>query len=74
VPKLMEMAAGKGGKIVELTTKDRRMLGKLANLGIIPGAIFCVVRRRPALILQLGYTRVAIDPILAEHVWVENAD
>jgi Fe2+ transport system protein FeoA len=70
---LAEIPAGGQGKIVEITTENRRILGKLASLGIVPGALFRVVRQRPAVILQLGYTRVAIDPVLAQHIQADCA-
>ncbi len=74
MPKLSDLPAGRKGKIVELATQDRRILCKLANLGIIHGTLLRVVSRRPLLILQFGYTRVAIDPVLAAQIQVEIID
>lgn len=64
---------GTRGKIVELATADRRILGKLASLGIIPGASFKLLRHRPVLVLQSGYTKVALDPVLGGYIFIETA-
>lgn len=65
-------AAGASGKIVELGTGDRTILGKLMSLGIVPGAQIHVLRCRPGILLQSGHTKVALDRYLAAHIMVET--
>ena len=69
--KLAFCTEGTYGKIVELATSDRKILGKLMSLGILPGTAFHLLRCHPGFLLQLGYTRVALDSELANHIYVE---
>ncbi|HZK25576.1 MAG TPA: FeoA family protein [Oscillospiraceae bacterium] len=67
---LSELKVGEVGKIVELTTTDRKNIGKMMSLGIIPGVSVCLLRRYPAFIVQIGYTKVALDHKLAVFIRV----
>lgn len=62
---LSELGIGQVGKIVELTAADRKNIGKMMSLGIIPGVSVSLLRRQPGIILQIGYTKVALDRKLA---------
>ncbi len=53
------------GTIVEISSTDSRILGKMMSLGIIPGASFILLRRGSGVIVQIGYTKVALDAELA---------
>lgn len=46
---------------------------KLAHLGLAEGASVRVDQRRPALVLQVGATRFAVEPALARRVSVHAA-
>jgi Fe2+ transport system protein FeoA len=70
--KLACCTEGAYGKIVELATADRKILGKLMSLGILPGATFRLLRCHPGFLLQTGHTKVALDSELANHIFVEN--
>jgi Fe2+ transport system protein FeoA len=63
---------GAHGKIVELATADRKILGKLMSLGILPGATFRLLRCHPGFLLQFGHTKVALDSELANYIYIEN--
>ncbi|MBS4023890.1 MAG: ferrous iron transport protein A [Dethiobacter sp.] len=71
--KLACCAEGTEGKIVELTTDNRKILGKLMGLGILPGTPFRLLRRRPGFVLQCGYTWVALDLELAVCIDIESS-
>jgi Fe2+ transport system protein FeoA len=62
---------GDRGKIAELATFDRRMLGKLMSLGIVPGTTVQLLRKKPGIIVQAGYTKVALDRRLAGLIVLE---
>jgi len=70
--KLTECQNGLAGKIVELATSDRKILGKLMSLGIVPGTTFCLLRRFPCYLLQVGHTKVALDRKLAQFICVNE--
>ncbi|MCR3922214.1 MAG: ferrous iron transport protein A [Firmicutes bacterium] len=65
-----ELQVGDVGKIVELATDDRIIYGKLMSLGIIPGISVRLLRRKPNIVLQAGYTKVALDHRLAVFIHV----
>jgi ferrous iron transport protein A len=62
---------GDRGKIVELNTENRTILGKLMSLGIVPGVQVHILRCTPGMLLQVGHTKVAIDRRLAVHIVLE---
>lgn len=70
--KLSQCENGMVGKIVELSTSDRKILGKLMCLGIVPGASFLLLRRHPCYLLQIGYTKVALDSKMACYICVNK--
>ncbi|MGI6658592.1 MAG: FeoA family protein [Dethiobacteraceae bacterium] len=69
---LCDLRVGEVGKIVELSLTDRKNIGKMMRLGIIPGVSVCLLRRRPGFILQIGYTKVAVDRRLAALIRVRR--
>ncbi|EEG76637.1 FeoA family protein [Dethiobacter alkaliphilus] len=62
---------GDTGKITELGTKDRTILGKLMSLGIVPGVRVRLLRRGPGFLVQAGHTKVALDQRFAAHIIME---
>jgi DtxR family Mn-dependent transcriptional regulator/ferrous iron transport protein A len=60
------------GIIVEISSADRRILGKMMSLGIIPGASFILLRRSSGVIIQIGYTKVALDAELAKLIRIKQ--
>ncbi len=63
---------GTEGKIVEIDSERRRIVGKLMSLGILPGISFRVLRCRPGFLLQCGYTIMALDSELAGYIYIET--
>lgn len=56
---------GETMRIVELKTTEDKTLQKLAVFGIIPGNEITLLQSRPAYVLQIEYTQLAIDYLLA---------
>ena len=50
---------------------SERATRRLMAYGLVPGARFRLLQRRPAYILRLGETELALEPDLAESVYVE---
>ncbi|MGI6037975.1 MAG: ferrous iron transport protein A [Limnochordia bacterium] len=61
---------GQGGMITELKTEDKGQLQKLISLGLIPNVEIILLRNRPCWIVQVGFTRLALDAELAEIIMV----
>lgn len=68
---LLQCRVGDRGKIIALETTDRKILGKLMSLGIIPGTPVALLRRSPGFLLQVGHTKIALDRSLSMVIWVE---
>lgn len=67
---VLQMFPGQCGKIVELKTVNRTILTKLMSLGIVPGVSVTMLRRYPGVILQAGYTKVALDRSFAVFIYI----
>jgi DtxR family Mn-dependent transcriptional regulator len=46
----------------------------LAVFGVVPGAEITVVQQRPALVLRVGETELALDPAIAKEIMVERVE
>lgn len=62
---------GQPKTIVGYQTQDSDLLRKLVTLGIMPGIEIILEQRFPSYIIQLGYTRTAIDRETAESIFVQ---
>ena len=51
-------------------TDDGRRLEQLSNLGIVPNAVLRLLQKRPASVVQVGETEVAIDFGIARQIYV----
>lgn len=70
---LSKAVVGAGGNIAKIGTQNRVILGKLLCLGIIPGAEFRLLRKKPAFLLRVGHTLVVLDKDLAAPILI-NAE
>lgn len=59
--RLSDLLPGTTGKILTLTTPNRRLQRKLMNLGFIPGNEVKVMQRTPAYLIEVGFTQIALD-------------
>jgi Fe2+ transport system protein FeoA len=59
-------------RISHISSPDPELLERLGSLGIVPGARCRLHKRRPAVILQVGETSVALDRSLLRQVVVRE--
>ncbi|MCB2223113.1 MAG: ferrous iron transport protein A [Actinobacteria bacterium] len=64
------MAPGARVRVVRVDG-GRRLVHRLAALGIVPGACLVVDRSRGPALVEVGHTRVAVDRVVAAAVQVE---
>lgn len=57
-------------RISEIKTDDRLKLRKLTALGIMPGFDIMVLQKYPAVVVQVGFTQVALDKDIASEIIV----
>ncbi|NLN06549.1 MAG: ferrous iron transport protein A [Firmicutes bacterium] len=68
---LLKKPAGSVAVIAEIATCDRTVIRKMSSLGIVPGVSVTVLRHSPAVLLQSGHTKIALDRNLAGLVYVK---
>jgi Fe2+ transport system protein FeoA len=65
----------RGGRVRVLRVRaGRRLVNRLAALGLVPGSLITVIRSRGPAILSVGGARVAVGRQAATAVEVEEAD
>lgn len=72
VQPLEHLAAGGTARIVYIVPKDPSRLVKLSNLGIVPGATLRLEQKRPAVVVALGETTMALDRDIAGEIYVKK--
>ncbi len=68
---IARLAAGASGRVVRIDTSDPQRLVRLSTLGIVPGVVLTLRQTRPATIVKVGQTTVALDSDAAHEIWVE---
>ncbi|BAS26594.1 hypothetical protein LIP_0737 [Limnochorda pilosa] len=66
---LSDLAEGERARVLKVEARDAA-LRKLLAMGVLPGVEVTVVQRRPVLVVQVGYTTLALDGELARSVAV----
>jgi len=57
--------------VVEIKTNDIPKVRKLAAFGLMPGSLVKVIQKYPAIVIQSGYTQLALDEDIAAEIIVE---
>ena len=74
VQPLDRLGPGEAGRIVYVVPKDAAMLVRLANLGVVPGAVVRLQQRTPAAVIRVGETTLAVEPAIAGEIYVKRTD
>lgn len=69
---LIDLNPGEKGRIVFISSKDRRRLQKLASLGITPDGDVVVNQKLPVVVVQVSETEIALDRGLASEIYVKR--
>jgi DtxR family Mn-dependent transcriptional regulator len=72
VQPLNRLAVGESARIAYIVPKDPDRLVRLSNLGIVPGATVRLRQRKPAAVISIGETTLAVDRDIAEEVYVKK--
>ncbi|MCX7711860.1 MAG: ferrous iron transport protein A [Clostridia bacterium] len=67
---LTMLKAGQEAKIVTVKTEDNQKLRKLAAFGIFPGTEIQVIQCYPSIVIQAGFTQIALDSEIASEIIV----
>ena len=69
---LSALALGERGTIARVAAADPGRLVKLSSLGLIAGVEVTLLQRRPAVLLRIAETQIALDPDVASDIWIEG--
>jgi Fe2+ transport system protein FeoA len=58
--------------VVKIDTNDIQKLRKLTAFGIMPGSRVSIIQKYPAIVIQVGYTQLAMDNDIAKEILVEK--
>ena len=64
---------GTSATVVRVSGTEAGRAVRLSSLGLVPGARLLLVQRRPAVVLRVGETSIAIDEEVAADIFVEPA-
>jgi len=67
---LDKLAIGERGRIMFISSKSHVRLDKLSTLGIVPGSVLRVHQKRPAFVIQIEETTLALDPEIIKEIYV----
>ncbi len=71
VMQLRELEAGSKARIVFIVPTEESRIDRLTSMGIVPGSIIKLKQKRPSFILKIEETSLAIDPVIAEEIYVK---
>lgn len=69
---LTKLKIGETGKIVYVLTKEHPQLHRLMSFGIVPGARIKLHQIKPAVIIQVEETQVALEEDIAKEVYIKR--
>lgn len=72
VQPLGELAIGEEGRVVFISPRAPERMTKLSNLGVVPGATVRLQQRKPAAVLRIGETTLALDSEAAGEIYVKK--
>lgn len=67
---LIDLRPGASGKVAFIRSLTSRRLDKVGTLGLVPGAVLRLTQRRPAVVVEIGHTTLALDREIADTVYV----
>jgi DtxR family Mn-dependent transcriptional regulator len=72
VQPLSQLAVGRAAKIVYIVPRDPSRLVKLSDLGLVPGVELRLQQKRPATVVAVGETTLALDRDIVSEIYVKK--
>ena len=69
-----DLRAGERARVLCLGGGSSTRHNNLAVFGVVPGAEITLVQQRPAPVLRVGETELAVDPAIAREILVERLE
>ncbi|MCK5235358.1 MAG: metal-dependent transcriptional regulator [Deltaproteobacteria bacterium] len=67
---LTEAPVGLNVRIVYIVPTVTKRIDKLGNMGLVPGSIVKLIQKKPAFVIEIGETTLALDPDIVKEVYV----
>jgi Fe2+ transport system protein FeoA len=67
---LSQLRPGEGARVVHVVARETARLIKLSTMGVVPGAVIRLVQRKPAVVLEIGHTTLALDEAIMADIFV----
>ncbi|MBI5562665.1 MAG: metal-dependent transcriptional regulator [Deltaproteobacteria bacterium] len=67
-----EISVGSNARIIFIASKSHARLDRFGTLGIVPGSVVRVHQKRPAFVIQIGETTLALDPEIVREIFVKR--
>lgn len=74
ITRLSRLGVGKSARVAFLTPSFHKRFDRLAAFGINPGVMLSLHQRKPAFVVRLGETELALDPEIADEIFVRLID
>ena len=74
VQPLSQLPVGHSARIVYVVARDPLRLVRLSDLGLVPGVAVRLLQKRPAAVVALGETTLALDRDIAAEIYVKKID
>jgi len=69
---MTDLDPGSKGRIVFIAPKDHSRMDRLSSLGIVPGTEISLHQKRPAFVIRIGETELALDTEIAGEIYVKE--
>ncbi|MBI5674970.1 MAG: metal-dependent transcriptional regulator [Nitrospirae bacterium] len=72
VVRLKELEVGAKGRIVFIVPSENSRIERLASMGIVPGSVLKLKKKRPSFVLEIDETVLAVDSSIVEDIYVKQ--
>jgi DtxR family transcriptional regulator, Mn-dependent transcriptional regulator len=72
VAPLADLMPGEKAKIVFITPGSHSRLDRLSAMGVVPGTVVKLHQKKPAYVIQLGETMIAVDKDITKEIFVKK--
>jgi Fe2+ transport system protein FeoA len=69
-----QLGNGHWGRVVCIRTRDTAHKVKLSSMGLMPGALIRMMQKRPATVIQVSETKIALDLDIASGILVRRVE
>jgi DtxR family transcriptional regulator, Mn-dependent transcriptional regulator len=69
---MSDLEPGSRGRIVFIAPKDHSRMDRLSSLGIVPGTEVQLHQKRPAFVIRIGETELALEMEIAGEIYVKE--